>query len=100
MFSAGQSGLDPAPGERVGPDVEAQPARTVDNLAAILAAAGTSLAQAVRLTVYLADMDDFAAMNAVYARYFPASPPARSCIAAAGLPKGARVEMDVVATAG
>jgi 2-iminobutanoate/2-iminopropanoate deaminase len=96
-FSSGQIGLDPGTGELVAADIRAQTARTLDNLEAILGAAGTSLARALRLTVYLADMSDFPAMNEVYATYFPAEPPARSCVAAAGLPKGARVEMDVVA---
>jgi 2-iminobutanoate/2-iminopropanoate deaminase len=71
-----------------------------DNLAAVLAGAGLSLADVVKITVYLVDMADFQAMNEVYARHFTTAPPARTTIAAAGLPKGARIEIDVIAVGG
>ncbi len=97
VFTSGQIGLDPATGELVPGGVSEQCERVVRNLAAVLAGAGLSLADVVKTTVYLADMQDFAAMNEVYGRAFGASLPARTTIAAAGLPKGARVEIDVVA---
>ncbi|HTR96670.1 MAG TPA: Rid family detoxifying hydrolase [Candidatus Acidoferrales bacterium] len=97
VFTSGQIGLDPATGELAGADVRAQTERALQNLSAVLAGAGLGLADAVKTTVYLADMQDFAAMNEVYARAFGDARPARSTVAAAGLPKGARVEIDVVA---
>ncbi|MBN2491052.1 MAG: RidA family protein [Planctomycetes bacterium] len=96
VFTAGQLGLDPRTGEFVGPDVRAQTTQVFENLRSVLAAAGTSLDRAVKLTVYLADMKDFPAMNEVYATYFREGVPARSCFAVAGLPKGGRVEIDAV----
>jgi 2-iminobutanoate/2-iminopropanoate deaminase len=97
VFTSGQLGLDPATGELVAGGVPEQAERALANLAAVLAGAGLALADAVKTTVYLADMKDFAAMNEVYARAFGDARPARTTIAAAGLPKGARVEIDVVA---
>jgi 2-iminobutanoate/2-iminopropanoate deaminase len=97
LFSSGQIGLDPKTGELVEGDVKAQCERVMNNLAAVLAGASLTLADVVKTTVYLADMQDFAAMNEVYARHFGDSVPARTTIAAAGLPKGAKVEIDVVA---
>jgi 2-iminobutanoate/2-iminopropanoate deaminase len=97
LFSSGQIGLDPKTGELVEGDVKAQCERVMKNLAAVLAGASLTLADVVKTTVYLADMADFAAMNEVYARHFGDSVPARTTIAAAGLPKGAKVEIDVVA---
>lgn len=97
VFTAGQIPLDPATMEIVGSDVAAQTDRVLRNVAAVLAAAGSSLARVVKTTVYLADMADFAAMNAVYARHFGDHKPARSTIQAGALPKGARVEIDAVA---
>uniref|UniRef100_A0A832I1E2 RidA family protein n=1 Tax=Eiseniibacteriota bacterium TaxID=2212470 RepID=A0A832I1E2_UNCEI len=97
VATSGQIGLDPASGELVPGDVAAQTEQVFRNLAAVLAGAGLGLADVVKTTVYLADMKDFQAMNEVYARHFPSDPPARSTIAAAGLPKQARVEIEVLA---
>jgi 2-iminobutanoate/2-iminopropanoate deaminase len=97
LFSSGQIGLDPATGELVAGGVKEQCERVLRNLAAVLAGANLTLADVVKTTVYLADMQDFAAMNEVYGRHLGATLPARTTIAAAGLPKGARVEIDVVA---
>ncbi|HTE06198.1 MAG TPA: Rid family detoxifying hydrolase [Planctomycetota bacterium] len=97
VFTSGQVALDPATAQLVGADVAAQTARVLANLAAVLEKAGSSLADVVRTTVYLRDMADFAAMNAVYAASFHGTPPARSTVAVAGLPKDARVEIDAIA---
>ena len=97
VFTAGQIGLDPATGEMVPGGVEAQTRQALRNLQAVLEAAGASLHQVVKTTVFLADMNDFAAMNAVYATFFSAEPPARSAVQAAALPKGALVEIEAVA---
>ena len=97
VFSSGQIGLDPATGELVAGGVPEQCERVFRNLAAVLEGAGLGLADVVKTTVYLADMQDFAEMNEVYGRHLGATLPARTTIAAAGLPKGARVEIDVVA---
>ncbi|MDT8436996.1 MAG: RidA family protein [Gemmatimonadota bacterium] len=97
LFSAGQIGLEPASGELAANDVVGQARQVLRNLAAVLEAAGAGFGDVVRTTVYLADMDDFAAVNAVYAEHFTAPFPARSTVAAAGLPKGARVEIDLIA---
>jgi 2-iminobutanoate/2-iminopropanoate deaminase len=99
LFVSGQIPLDPATGAMVAGDIGAQTRRVLQNLEAILTAAGASFAQVVRTTVYLADMADFAAMNEVYATFFTQPAPARSTIQAAGLPKNARVEIDVIAVA-
>lgn len=98
VFVSGQIPIDPATGEFVPGDVKAQTDRVMKNLAAILEAAGTSLDAVVRCTVYLADMNDFAAMNEVYGSYFTQPAPARATIQAVRLPKDARVEIDVIAT--
>ena len=97
VFTSGQVAIDPKTGELVGADVKAQTERVFVNLGAVLRGAGLTLADVVKTTVFLADMGDFAAMNEVYAKQFAADPPARSTIAAAGLPKGARVEIEAVA---
>jgi 2-iminobutanoate/2-iminopropanoate deaminase len=97
IYTAGQIGLDPATGKLVAGDVAAQAEQVVRNLTAVLAAGGSSLAQVVKTTVFLTDMADFQAMNEVYGRYFPSPYPARSTVAVAGLPLGARVEIEVVA---
>jgi 2-iminobutanoate/2-iminopropanoate deaminase len=97
LFTAGQIGLDPATGELVGPDVESQARRVFANLAAVLASANAGFADVVKTTVYLADMADFATVNAIYAEHFVTPYPARSTVEAGGLPKGARVEIDVIA---
>jgi len=92
--------MDPASGDLVGGDVAVQTERVLENLKAILAACGSSMADVLKVTVYLRDMNDFAAMNQVYARYFPDQPPARAAIQAARLPKDVAVEMDAIAIAG
>ena len=97
LFTAGQVALDPAKGEIVGSDVKAQTERAMLNLTAVLAAAGTTLQRVVKTTVFLATMDDFAAMNEVYAKHFGDHKPARSTVAVKTLPKNALVEIDVVA---
>jgi 2-iminobutanoate/2-iminopropanoate deaminase len=97
VFTAGQVALDPKTGELVGGTTAEQTEQVLANLQAVLTAAGTTLAKVVKTTVYLADMADFAQMNEVYARHFGAHKPARSTVQAAGLPRGARVEIDVIA---
>ena len=96
LFCSGQIPLDPASGELVAGAAPEQARRCLDNLDAVCRVAGTRLARAIRVTVYLADMGDFAAVNEVYAEYFPADPPARVAIGAAALPRGAAVEIDAV----
>jgi 2-iminobutanoate/2-iminopropanoate deaminase len=96
VFCAGQLGTDPATGE-LAAGVEAQAERALRNLEAVLDAAGCTLADIVKTTVFLADIDDFAAVNAVYARFMPDPPPARSTFGVAALPKGGRVEIEAIA---
>jgi 2-iminobutanoate/2-iminopropanoate deaminase len=98
LFVSGQIPLDPATGTLVEGDIAAQTHRVFANLRAILEAAGSSLDQVVRATVYLADMNDFAIVNEVYGGYFSTPAPARATVQAARLPKDARVEIDVIAT--
>jgi len=98
LFVSGQIPIDPSTGDLVDGDITAQTHRVFKNLGAILDAAGTTLDQVVRTTVYLADMDDFAAMNAVYGTYFSSPAPARATVQAARLPKDARIEIDVIAS--
>src|SRR3989442_1135533 len=100
VFSAGQVALDPKTGELVGKTVAEQTEQVLKNLEAVLAAADSSLGNVVKTTVYLADMADFAAMNEVYAKHFGGHKPARSTVQAAGLPRGARVEIEVIAVKG
>ncbi len=97
VYCSGQVAFDPATMEIVDGGVEAETRRCLENLAAVLAEAGTSLAQALRMTVYLADMDEFGAMNEVYGTFFGDDPPARVTIEAARLPKDVAVEIDCVA---
>ena len=97
IFTAGQIALDPATMEIVTGDVKAQTERVMTNLQAILQSAGSSLSQVVKTTVFLSTMDDFAAMNEVYARWFGGHRPARSTVAAKGLPRNVLVEIEVVA---
>jgi len=99
VFVSGQVALDPKTGEMVGADVAAQTERVLQNLQAIVEAAGSDLDRVVKTTVYLRSMKDFAAMNEVYKKYFKNEPPARATVAVAGLPKDALVEIDVVAEA-
>jgi 2-iminobutanoate/2-iminopropanoate deaminase len=96
VFTAGQIPFDPASGQLIEGDVARQTARVLENLKAIVEAAGSSLDRAVKATVYLKDMNDFAAMNDVYARYFAENPPARSTVEAARLPRDVRVEIDLI----
>ena len=98
LFMSGQVPLDPQTGLLVRGTVEDEVARVLENLKAILEEAGSSLEQVVRTTVYLTDLADFEAMNGVYARYFGTARPARSTVQVAALPKGARVEIDAIAT--
>ncbi len=98
VFASGQIPTDPQTGEFVAGGVAEQTEQVMRNLAEVLKAAGSSFAQVVKTTVYLADMSDFAAMNEVYGRYFQTAPPARATIQAARLPRDARVEIDVIAT--
>lgn len=100
LFVSGMIALDPKSGELSAGDASVQADRALQNLQAVLAAAGMSCGNVVKTTVFLVDMNDFAAVNAVYAKYFDANKPARSTIAVAGLPKGARVEIDAIAIAG
>lgn len=100
VFTSGQIPIDPATGEFVAGGIAEQTQQVLKNLSAVLEAAGTGMQQVVKTTVYLADMQDFTAMNEVYATFFGAEPPARSTVQAARLPRDARVEIDVVALAG
>lgn len=97
LYTAGQVALDPATMEMVGTDVKAQTERVMQNLRAILSAGGTALPKVIKTTVFLATMDDFAAMNEVYARHFGDHKPVRSTVAVKTLPKNALVEIDVIA---
>jgi 2-iminobutanoate/2-iminopropanoate deaminase len=97
VFASGQIPLDPATGKMVEGDVAAQTEQVLRNLTAVLRGAGLAPADVVKTTVFLADMADFGAMNEVYARHFAVDAPARSTVAVAGLPRGARVEIDAVA---
>ena len=99
VFVSGQVALDPKTGALVGSDVAAQTERVLQNLQAVVEAAGSDLDRVVKTTVYLRSMADFAAMNEVYKRYFKNEPPARAMVAVAGLPKDALVEIDVIAEA-
>lgn len=98
VYTAGQVALDPETGAMVGKDVVEQAHQVMKNLTAVLAAAGSGMDKAVKTTCFLADMDDFAAFNAVYAEYFPGKP-SRSCVAVKTLPKGALCEVEVIAEA-
>jgi 2-iminobutanoate/2-iminopropanoate deaminase len=97
IFISGQVAFDPATGQLVEGDVAKQTARVLENLKAITEAAGSSLDKAVKATVFLKDMNDFAAMNETYARYFGHNPPARSTVEVSRLPRDVRVEIDLVA---
>jgi 2-iminobutanoate/2-iminopropanoate deaminase len=98
LFCSGQIPLDPASGELVGETAAEQARRCLENLRAVCDAAGASLERAVRLTVYMTDLDQFAAVNDVYATFFAADPPARVTVGVAQLPKGALVEIDAIVT--
>jgi 2-iminobutanoate/2-iminopropanoate deaminase len=98
LFVSGQVALDPQTGEFVGADIRQQTERVLENLKGILEASGASFHHVVKTTVFLKDMNDFAAMNEVYARYLTAAPPARSTVQAARLPKDALVEIELIAS--
>jgi 2-iminobutanoate/2-iminopropanoate deaminase len=98
LFCSGMVALDPERGGLVGENAAAQTRQVMGNVAALLEAAGTSFEQIVKTTIFLVDMDDFAAVNAVYGQFFGAKPPARSTVAVAALPRGARVEIEVIAS--
>ena len=97
LFVSGQIPIDPATQQLVSGDIQAQTERVLDNLQGIVEAAGSSLDRVVRATVFLADMNEFAAMNEVYGRYFQKQPPARSTVQVSRLPRDVRVEIDVIA---
>lgn len=99
VFLSGQIPLDPATGQVIDGDITWQTERVLESLKRVLEAAGSSLDRVVKTTVYLKDMEEFAKMNAVYARYFENDPPARSTVEAARLPRDVRVEIDCIATA-
>jgi 2-iminobutanoate/2-iminopropanoate deaminase len=96
LYCSGQIPLDPASGEIVGASVGEQAQRCLQNLAAVCEAAGASLGDAVRLTIYMTDLSAFAELGEVYATFFPDSPPARVTVGVAALPKGAQVEIDAI----
>ena len=100
LFCSGQIPLDPATGAMVGATTAEQTEQVLRNLGGLLEAAGSGLDRVVKTTVFLADMQDFAEFNEAYARHFPQDPPARSTVQAAGLPRGARVEIEAVALVG
>jgi 2-iminobutanoate/2-iminopropanoate deaminase len=100
LFCSGQIPLDPRTGEITGASAADQAGRCLENLAAVCEAAGTTLGEAVKMTIYLTDMAAFAAVNEVYASFFESSPPARVAIGVSALPKGAQVEMDAVIAVG
>jgi 2-iminobutanoate/2-iminopropanoate deaminase len=97
LFCSGQIPLDPVTGQLAGPDIQTQTARVLENVKAVLAAEKLDLTAVVKTTVFLTDLADFGAMNEVYGRYFTAEFPARSTVQVAALPRGARVEIEVVA---
>ncbi|HEY8923717.1 MAG TPA: RidA family protein [Polyangia bacterium] len=98
IFCSGQIALDPRTGEVVGAgDVRAQTERVMENLGAVLTAAGASFSNVVKTTIFLVDLQDFATVNEVYGRRFPSHPPARATVQVAGLPKGVLVEIDAIA---
>ena len=99
LFVSGQIPLVPATGEMVAGGIEAQTTQVLDNLQAILTEAGASMDAAVKTTVYLKDIGDFAVVNAIYAKYFTKDCPARVCVEVSNLPKGALIEIDVIAAA-
>lgn len=99
VYTAGQIALDPATGRIEGQTIEQQAERTLRNLAAVLAAAGSGMDRVVKVTVFMTDLGEFAAMNEVYARHFVDEPPARSAIQVAALPLGAQIEIEAVALA-
>jgi 2-iminobutanoate/2-iminopropanoate deaminase len=100
VFLSGQIPLDPSTGQLVDGDISVQTARVLDNIAAVLAASGSSLDRVLKTTVFVKNLADFPKMNEVYSRYFPANAPARSTVEAARLPRDVQVEIDCIAIAG
>jgi len=100
LWVSGQIPLDPATGRLLKGDIEAATRRVLDNLAAVVEAAGAELDEVVKVTIYLTDLGEFETVNRVYAEYFSGEPPARACVEVSRLPKGAEVEMDAVARVG
>jgi 2-iminobutanoate/2-iminopropanoate deaminase len=98
LFVSGQIALDPATGQMVGGDIGAETRRVLDNVSALLGAAGLSFSDVVRATIFLADMNDFTKVNEIYGTYVSAPAPARATVQVARLPKDARVEIDVIAS--
>ena len=96
VFTSGQIPINPATGEVEGQTIEEQTEQVMHNIGALLEASGLTFANVVKTTCFLADLNDFAAFNAVYAKYFPNEAPARSCFAVAGLPKGAKLEVETI----
>ena len=96
LFTSGQIPINPATGEIEGTTIEEQAEQVMKNIGAVLEEAGVSFANVVKTTCFLADLSDFAAFNAVYGKYFPEAAPARSCFAVAGLPKGAKLEVETI----
>lgn len=96
LFTSGQIPINPATGEVEGTTIEEQAEQVMKNIGALLEAAGLTFANVVKTTCFLGDLADFAAFNAVYAKYFPEAAPARSCFAVAGLPKGAKLEVETI----
>lgn len=97
LFCSGQIAIDPKTGQMVTAGIEAETEQVLANLKAVLAAAGATLADVVKTTVYLADFNDFQAMNAIYVRAFPTDPPARATVGVSALPRGAKVELEAIA---
>jgi 2-iminobutanoate/2-iminopropanoate deaminase len=97
IFTSGQIALDPATQQLVPGDIRAQTERVMENLAAVLEAAGAGFESVVKATIFVADLGDFATVNEIYGKRFPRSPPARSTVQVAALPKGARVEIELIA---
>lgn len=97
LFVSGQIPLVPETGELVLGDIKEQAERVLDNINAILGAAGTSFDRVIKTTIFLTDMGNFAAVNEVYSKYFPTNPPARACVAVAQLPRGVAVEIEAIA---
>ncbi len=100
IFTSGQISLDPATQQMVTGDIRAQTERVMENLGAVLAAAGAGFENVVKVTIFLADLADFATVNEIYGKRFPKSPPARSTVQVAALPKGAKVEIELIARKG
>ncbi len=98
LFTSGQLGMDPATGKLAGENIEAQTEQALKNLEAVLAANEMTFSNVVKTTIFLADLGDFATVNAIYATRFPSNPPARSCFQVAALPAGAKIEIEAIAT--